>query len=285
MPFLIELYRLTRFDHAIMLAIAVLIGETIVLGSAPTITTIVVLSLLVPMLSEAGSFALNDYLDIASDRINKKFDRPLVAGTISPSFAFYFSILCIFLSVILAYFINIFAFLIALVFNGLAILYNWKLKDLPLLGNAYIALSMSIPFVFGNVAVAQVLSPLVLVLASLGFVSGLAREILKSVQDMEGDIIARKSRTLPIVIGAKPSLLIASVLYFSFIIISFVPFSVGLSLTFFSIGGIAGADLLIAYIIYLLFIHGPDKQVLKDARNISLAALFIGMIGILIAAI
>jgi len=285
MPFLIELYRLTRFDHAIMLAIAVLIGETIVLGSAPSATAIIILSLLVPMLSEAGSFALNDYLDIESDRINKKFDRPLVAGTISPSFAFYFSILCIFLSVILAYFINIFAFLIALVFNGLAILYNWKLKDLPLLGNAYIALSMSIPFVFGNVAVAEALSPLVLVLASLGFVSGLAREILKSVQDMEGDIVARKSRTLPVVIGVGRSLIIVSVLYILFIFLSFLPFFVGLSLTFFSIGGIAGADLLIAYIIYLLFIHGPDKQALKDARNISLVALSIGMIGILIAAI
>jgi geranylgeranylglycerol-phosphate geranylgeranyltransferase len=144
---------------------------------------------------------------------------------------------------------------------------------------------MSIPFVFGNVAVAQVLSPLVLVLASLGFVSGLAREILKSVQDMEGDIVARKSRTLPVVIGVGRSLIIVSVLYVLFIFLSFLPFSVGLSLTFFSIGGIAGADLLIVYIIYLLFVHGPDKQVLKDVRNISLAALFIGMIGILIAAI
>jgi len=172
-----------------------------------------------------------------------------------------------------------------LVFNGTAILYNWKLKDIPFVGNAYIALTMSIPFVFGNVIVAESISPLILVLASLGFVSGLAREILKSVQDMEGDMAARRSKTLPIVIGVKRSLIIVAILYVLFIFLSFVPFSVGLSLTFFSGGGIAGADLLIAYILYRLITHGTDRQVLKDARNISLAALFIGMSGILLAAI
>ena len=55
--------RLTRFEHAIMFAIAVLIGEIIAGGSIPLISFVILRSLLVPIFSEMGSFALNDYLD------------------------------------------------------------------------------------------------------------------------------------------------------------------------------------------------------------------------------
>ena len=122
MGFIKELWTLTRFEHAIMLAIAVLIGESIILGGLPSLSLLILLSLLVPILSEAGSFALNDYLDIETDRINKKFDRPLVKGTMSPRFALWFSCAAIVFSVVLSFFINIPAFVVALAFNIFAIL-------------------------------------------------------------------------------------------------------------------------------------------------------------------
>jgi len=285
MGFLKELWALTRFEHALMLAVAVLIGEAIVLGGLPPLTLPIALSLLVPMLSEAGSFALNDYLDIETDRINRKTDRPLVKGTLSPKFAFYFSIACIILSVVLAAFINIPAFAIALIFNILAILYNWRLKDYPLLGNLYIALTMAIPFIFGDFVVSSCLSELAVILALLGFVSGLAREIIKSVQDMEGDKAARKSRTLPMVVGAKNALLAASALYVLFVALTVVPFRLGLRLNAVSGVCVIAADAAIIYIIYLLLVSKDQAKALKSARNISLAALFIGLIGLLAAAL
>jgi len=104
---------------AVMLAIAVLIGETILLGGLPVFTLPIILSLLVRVFSEAGSFTLNDYLDVESDRINKKTDRPLVRGTISPRFALWFSVATLLLSTALAFFINNIAFAIALVFQQL----------------------------------------------------------------------------------------------------------------------------------------------------------------------
>ena len=64
MSFLKEFLKLTRFEHAIMLALAVLLSEIIVLGYFPLFSLIIILSLLVPIFSEMGSFALNDYLDI-----------------------------------------------------------------------------------------------------------------------------------------------------------------------------------------------------------------------------
>lgn len=284
MGFLKELLILTRFEHAIMLAIAVLIAEIIVLGSFPILTSIVVLSLLVPILSEMGSFALNDYLDIETDRLNKCMNRPLVKGTISPKFAFWFSIVCLLLSTILAYFINSYAFLIALLFNLVAILYNWKLKELPLVGNIYIAFTMAIPFIFGNYVVSDNLSPIILLLALLGFLSGLAREIIKSIQDMEGDIKARKSKTLPVIIGKKSALLVASILYLFFVPLTALPFMLGLSFSLLPIALIALADLGILYIVYLL-LKKSDKKTFKKARNLSLVCLFIGLIGLLLASL
>lgn len=279
MSFLKDLWALTRFEHAIMLAIAVLIGETIILGGFPPITTIIILSLLVPIFSEVGSFALNDYLDLETDKINKKTDRPLVQGALSPKFALWFSIITILLSIILAWFINVYAFVIALVFNLLAILYNWKLKDLPLLGNLYIATTMAIPFIFGNFVVSTSLSKIAIILAALGFVAGLAREIVKSVQDVKGDVKARNSKTLPVIVGEKNALYLSYVLYLIFILLTILPFFHGLKINSYGTFLIAIADAGILYNIFLL-VKTRDYRV---ARKISLVCLFIGLIGILLS--
>jgi geranylgeranylglycerol-phosphate geranylgeranyltransferase len=277
-----EFLKLTRFEHAVMLAIAVLIGETIALGGIPPLSPIIILSLLVPVFSEMASFSLNDYLDVESDRINKKM-TPLVRGAISKNFAFGFGWFALVLSTVFAYFINMPAFVIALVFNILAVAYNYKLKDLPLVGNIYIGLTMAIPFIFGNFVVSPQLNSTLLVLALLGFLSGLAREIIKSVQDMEGDRKARKSKTLPIIIGARNSILIAAFIYVIFIPLTFAPFVLfNLKLSMPAIAVISLADLGIIYII-ISIARKDDAKTLKQARNVSLMALFLGLIGYLIA--
>ncbi len=266
-----------------MLAFAVLIAETIVLGKLPPPEPIILLSLLVPIFSEMGSFALNDYLDIETDRLNKEFDRPLVSGVIQPAFALWFSVMALIVSTIIAFFINQSAFLIVLIFNILAIAYNWKLKDLPLVGNIYIGLSMAIPFIFGNFVVSQSLSPLALILALLAFVAGLAREIIKSAQDMEGDKAARGSKTLPILIGKKNAVLVAVLLYLFFIPLSALPFSSGLRVSLLPLVLITAADLLILAIVFKL-ITAPDAS-FRFARKMSLFAFLIGLSGLLVAAV
>ncbi|MDO8553360.1 MAG: UbiA family prenyltransferase [Candidatus Micrarchaeota archaeon] len=280
--FVKEFLKLTRFEHAIMLAIAVFIGETIVLGHAPDFTLLILLSLLVPVFSEMGSFALNDYLDIETDKINKKKDRPLVSGTISPQFAFNFAWFAIIISIVLSFFINSFAFAIALVFNLLAIAYNYKLKDLPLLGNIYIGLSMAIPFIFGNFVVSDQLNSIAIILALLGFISGLAREIVKSVQDVEGDKKARSSRTLPIIIGEKPATYVAALLYMLFVPLTILPFILGLKQALPSILLVGIGDVMVIYMMVSI-VSDQQAKTLKKARNLSLLALFIGLVGYLVA--
>src|SRR3989338_4593574 len=260
-----DFFKLVRFEHAIMLAIAVFIVETVVLGHIPEFTILILLSLLVPIFSEMGSFALNDYLDVDSDRLNKKTERPLVRGAIKPDFAFKFAWLAFIVSTVLAFFINIPTFVIALMFNAFAILYNYKLKDMPLLGNIYIASTMAIPFIFGNFAVSARLRVISLVLA-------------------------RKAQTLPILIGRKNASIFAVIFYIMFIPLSYTPFLYGLKMSAIPMILIFIGNLGILYNILLVYkaIHESDKsskQYLKKARNVTLAALFIGLVGYLAAVI
>ena len=278
--------RLTRFEHAIMFAIAVLIGEIIAGGSIPLFSFVILLSLLVPIFSEMGSFALNDYLDVEADRINKREDRPLVRGELSPAFALWFSIIALVFSTVIAALINIYAFGIAFIFNILAIAYNYKLKDLPLAGNIYIGLSMAIPFLFGSVVVRNSInfSPVILSIFAIAFIAGVAREIIKSVEDMEGDKKARKSNTLPILIGADNARKFAALLYVVFVPLAFAPFYFGLKTDIVPLALVAIADLGVLYLAYVVFTESTHS-VLKKARNLSLLFLFIGLIGLLLAAV
>lgn len=274
-----ELAELTRIEHALMLALAVLIAETIVLGGIPTLTAAILFSLLVPIFSEMGSFALNDYFDIEADRLNK-MERPLVRGAISPAFAVYFSAASLIVSSALAYLINEIAFLIAVAFNIVAVLYNWKLKDAPLIGNIYIAFTMAIPFVFGSFVVSDSLGSVALILAALGFVAGLAREIIKSVQDMEGDVKARGSKTLPVIIGKKAAAGIAVILYLLFIPLTAMPFFFGLEAVPHSVILIIAADIMIIAICSRII-----SEDYRFARNASLLSFFIGLVGLLLSAV
>jgi len=280
-----EFLHLVRFEHAIMLAVAVGIGEIVALGHMPPWMPVVFFSLLVPVFGEMGSFALNDFLDQKADRLNRRFERPLVKGTLEPSFAYRFSLFAFLVSTLAAYFINSTALAIALLFNVLAVLYNYRLKDLPLVGNIYIALSMAIPFVFGNIVVSRTLSPAVLTLSLLAFVAGLAREIVKTVQDIEGDVKARRANTLPAAIGKENSILMATGLFVLCIPLSAAPFVVGLKTALPAVALVAVGDVLIAYLACLLVARPLSPPVLEKVRKYSLIAFGLGMAGIALAAL
>ena len=279
-----EYWKLVRFEHAIMLAIAVVIAEIVVLGGIPPIETIFFLSLLVPMFSETGSFALNDYLDVEADRINGMMERPLVKGTIQPRTALIIAALSFIICVVAGYLINEIAFIIALVYCTFAVLYNIKLKDLPLVGNLFIASTMAVPFIFGAYVYTSSPPEILWILALLGFISGLAREIIKSVEDMEGDQKARRSKTLPVVIGRAPSLFLAVLLFLLFIPLTLLPFAISLNL-----GVASGIFLIVAdvsiLIIALYLLYSKEEKSFRMARKYSLAALFCGLLSLLLASL
>ena len=166
--------RLTRFEHSAMLAIAVIAAEIITkaLPGAP----VLVLSLVTPVFISMGSFALNDYFDVATDTINK-MNRPLVTGAVGRNEALAIGVGTLLIGIAASLFISMSSLIVAIVFAIIAVLYSYRLKDMPLVGNVFIALSMAIPFIYGDFVVANALLPSIVMIALVVFLSGLAREI------------------------------------------------------------------------------------------------------------
>ncbi|MCX6772203.1 MAG: UbiA family prenyltransferase [Candidatus Micrarchaeota archaeon] len=273
--------RLFRIEHAAMLSFAVLFAEILAqnhFGIEFVLTLPVFISLLVPFFIEMASFSLNDWFDVKTDKENKRTDRPLVSGEILPDAALAYSATFYLLAMFFAYMLPSSAFIVAIIFAALSIAYNWKLKDLPLVGNLFIGLSMAIPFIFGNMVVQKLLLPEVLAIAAVAFVAGLGREIIKSTEDVEGDIKHRKAKTLPAVIGKKNACYFAALVYIVAAILSPLPFLYGLHANILAIGLV----LLTAFAFAAMAVsvaRDQSKGNLEAARKASLLALGAGLLG------
>lgn len=199
--------RLTRMTHGFFLAAAVLIGQLVTIGHLP-IPRILALSIITPVFISAGAFAINDYTDYETDKANERKDRPLVSGEIDRKTALYISLVFMPIGVIASAFINPYSLLIAVIFAALSYAYSIHLKKVAVAGNISIAASMTIPFIYGALNVSNTVPISIWILSSMAFLSGTGREIVKSIQDIEGDR-EQGRRTLPIKIGEKPSIYIS----------------------------------------------------------------------------
>ncbi|HIH30797.1 TPA: UbiA family prenyltransferase [Candidatus Micrarchaeota archaeon] len=273
--------RLFRIEHALMLAAAVLFSELLTADAfdipLPTIE-IILLSLAVPLFIEMGSFALNDYWDVKSDRENRRLDRPIVTGDIKPKNALAASAICYIIGVGAAVPLPANALFIAVFFALFSMLYNLLLKDVALLGNAYIASSMAIPFVFGNIIVSDMSFLPLLAIADVAFIAGLGREIIKTVEDVEGDVKHRKSSTLPALVGKANAIFGAQVCYALLVPLSFLPYFFGLPMNTLSLGAVTLTALAFAFMAVEVS-KKPTQKTFESARKTSLLALAIGLLG------
>ncbi len=276
--------RLTRLEHAVMLCAAVLIGEVVVLGQLPA-PLYALLTFFPPFFLEVSAFSINDYFDVETDKLNGRTDRPLVTGEAKPSEALLIAAASFLIGIAAAWLINTNCFLVALAFGILSFAYSYGLKDVVLVGNLYVAITMAIPFIFGNFAVSKLLNNSIYLLVAIALVTGLGREVIGVVRDMEGDQKARGARTLPMVLGKQISLFFASLLFLLAVFLSIVPFLAPgpfQSNMNYAIP-IVITDILLLYVV--LRVMFDSQEFLSQARLITLAALAIGLIGFLLGAI
>lgn len=172
----------------------------------------------------AGGNVVNDLRDIEIDRINRP-DRVLVTGALSIGLAQKLSILCNILGLVLALLVNWQVAVIAGIAISLLYLYNYKAKRMILVGNLIIAFLSGMVFITGGLAVAPELTwqlPGPLIAAIFAFLFHLVREIVKDVEDAEGD-----SRlgiiTFPQIIGYQNALGIGMGLFFIMVLFTYLP--------------------------------------------------------------
>ncbi|MDE1825829.1 MAG: UbiA family prenyltransferase [Candidatus Micrarchaeota archaeon] len=281
---LIEILKLTRIEHSAMLVIAVVAAELITAGRLPS-PGIFALSIITPIFISMGAFAINDYFDIKVDRANKK-SRPLVTGALTSSEALWITLVCMAIGVVASLFINIYCFAIALFFALMSLLYSYRLKELLFWGNAYIALSMVIPFVYGDYVMSTLLGGSIVLVSVMIFASGLAREIHGTIRDYRGDIKVRNARTVPKVIGIRSAAIFSLLLYLVAIVISAYLFlyvkPFAFNLVYAILVGIT--DLLLIYVGVGYVAIGKQKFY-ESTRNVSLAAMGIALIAVLLSAL
>jgi len=183
-------------------------------------------------------------------------------------------------------------FVIALVTALLSVLYDTKMKKIKLVGNFYIAYIMAIPFIFGGVAVLENdmfslggINPVIYIIALIAFLAGSGREIMKDVQDYEGDK-QKGIKSFPRYIGKRNSNILAGFFYILAIALSFLPFFMQqytiyyLNLAYF-LPVLVCDNLLLTTALQLFFKKEPD---LKVHRKTTLFAIFIGLIAFLVGA-
>ena len=83
---------------------------------------------LIIFISEAGAFAINDYIDYEIDKSNKRSDRPLVLGLITRKTAIVTAVVLLLIDLVLILFLNKVALIIALVSIPTFYIYSLGLK-------------------------------------------------------------------------------------------------------------------------------------------------------------
>ena len=287
------IWELMRLEHGVMLFLAILIGSIIALGgnALPDVDKLI-LTFLTALFLEASTFALNDYFDLEIDKKNKRDDRPLVRGDIQPKTALILFAIFFPLGIISSYFVNLTCFIIALITAILAVFYDSHMKKVKLVGNFYIAYTMAIPFVFGGAAILEKntlvfsIHPAIFIIALIAFLAGSGREIMKDVQDYEGDK-EKGVRSFPKYIGKRKSNIVAGLFFIFAIILSFLPFSLKQYDIFYRNFTYMGLVLITDLILLIVSLNLMAKKEpnLKSFRKISLVAIFIGLLAFLISAI
>ncbi|RQH03528.1 geranylgeranylglycerol-phosphate geranylgeranyltransferase [Natrarchaeobius oligotrophus] len=167
--------------------------------------------------------AINDYFDREIDRINRP-DRAIPRGAVSPRGALIFSVVLFAAAVGLALLLPALAVAIAVVNLIALVAYTEFFKGLPGLGNALVAYLVGSTFLFGAAAVGEV-GPAV-VLFVLAAIATVTREIVKDVEDIDGDR-EEGLNTLPIAIGERRALEVAAGLLVVGVIASPIPYLLG----------------------------------------------------------
>jgi geranylgeranylglycerol-phosphate geranylgeranyltransferase len=132
----------------------------------------------------AGGNVLNDLRDIEVDRINRP-SRPLPAGVVGISHAKILWAALVLAGVATAFLVSIAHVLIALFSVILIAAYNLKLKSSPLVGNIVVSSVVAAALVYGGLSMGGVIPTLPAVV--FAFLTTLARELLKDVEDLKGD--------------------------------------------------------------------------------------------------
>ena len=245
MKTLVAYVRLMRPLNLLQGAIAILVCATL-MEQFP-IWWKILLTIAVIWVCTGGGNALNDYCDSEIDKINRP-KRPIPMGLVSKKGALIFSTLLFISSLLFA--IPIWDLQVAIVL-GIALLflvtYSLFFKMRVFVGNLIVSLILGMAFLFGTIIFGDILKGIVPFLLAFAFT--LIREMVKDMQDVEGDR-ALGVNTLPMKYGINTSKHLVTIFTFLLMTGAIFPYILNVYGKFYLITVIFTVEIPLLYVIF-----------------------------------
>lgn len=264
---------LTRPGNVVAAGLLAIAGAFVATGSVTETTTAI--AALVTMCAVGGGNAINDYFDRDIDQLTNP-DRPIPSGQVSPRLALSVSGTLLATAAGSIVFLPRVAQLIALANTVLLVAYTSKFKGQPGVGNIVVGYLTGSALWFGAAAVGAPFTRTVLVLSAVAAIATVARELIKDIEDIEGD---RKEglQTFPIVFGGRLTRHVAAACVVGGVIISPLPFVWENELGLVYLGGVFVANSVLVWGMYQSWSDvTTGQQWLKRGMFVALAAFVVG---------
>ncbi len=252
--------------------IAIFVGAVFCSKGSLNIGIIVLASISGALTAAAGN-VINDIFDLEIDKINRP-ERPLPKGKISKNEATVFYIFLNTLALIGSYIINLNAFLTVLFTVILLFVYSYKLKKIPLVGNFIVSFMTGLAFVYGGIAVQNYSLPIIPALFAI--LINFVREIVKDIEDIEGDSKSGIT-TFPFKYGIKSAKILVLFLSILLILATFFPFVFKLYKIEYFVFVMAVVNPIMIYVVKSLF----ENSSLKNLNKLSILLKLNMVLGLL----
>lgn len=268
--------RVLRPLNCLMAGAAVLMGVSI---ASEKFTPDSFLAAFVAVIICGAGNVINDYFDFEIDKINSP-KKPIPSGVISRERAYLYAVALFTAGVLCSALIGVYILLLAVFNSALLYIYSWKIKRAGGIGkNFTVSYLVASPFLFGGLVAGNAF--VTVLLALLAALANTAREIVKDIEDYEGD--RKFAKTLPYTIGFKKSAWLAAVFVLAAVALSPLPYLTHIMSARYLVM-VMFADLtFLAGILYFLRSvsigrAGKTQNLLKLGMMFGLLAFFVGRI-------
>ena len=261
--------RIIRPINALMGFVATYISALVGIGLNIIHSNFLVLStfagISVFLVISAGNI-INDISDADTDKINHP-ERPIPKGEIRIRDAWIVSDVFFIIAAVLAgILLSLTAGIVVIVAIAVLVGYEMKLKGTGLPGNFAISVLVGMIFIFGGIAVSSISRMILLFL--MAFLTNSAREIIKDVQDMKGDV---NRKTFPMRHSVKASFFLVVGLTLAGIFFSLLTYYLGI------FGFIYLVAVIVADAVFIASLAVFNRNA-RESQNFSKLAMVLGLV-------
>jgi geranylgeranylglycerol-phosphate geranylgeranyltransferase len=260
-----------------MVGLAVLVGIAVVQPASVT-SSVAVLGFFTGFLLTGYSMVVNDLYDLAVDRVNAP-SRPLPSGRLGIRGAVWLAMILLLTGLLTASYTGWSNLLVAGGFAALAWLYNSWGKERGLVGNAIVAASIAVPYVYGGLAVGAADRPLLWLLASTSFVAGVGREVVKTIADVAGDEL-REVRSVARMQGPRRASQVAATFFVLAVLFAILP--VGLRLVAWVYAAAVAVPAALFVYLASAIVRDPSAGSARRVKRYALLGMLLGLVAFVV---